>query len=189
MLTAFSALEDLESRGLEVGAAPIHSYRQLAGGKGTLGRTTCRPYDRVPLELGDLAYGRSDGPGRDRNEHHVARFKHCDLEQADPRGQPWHASNSQECLGREPERIELLQGSGGRVEPLAPAEYGGDEIARLKSRIAGSGNFADRAALQRFTELKGRAPAVHGRVGRGDLPDRATVHLLAWLGRRGITRK
>src|SRR6266850_1551750 len=156
--------------------------------KGTLGRTACRPYDRVPLELGDLACDRSDGTGRDRNEHHVARFKRCDLEQADPGRQPWHAGNSQECLGRESERIELLQGSGGCVEPLAPAEYGGDEIARVKSRIVGSGNFADRAALQRITELEGRAPAVHGRVGRGDLPDRAPVHLLARPGRRGITR-
>src|SRR6202011_3149872 len=108
--------------------------------KGTLGRTACRPYDRVPLELGDLAYNRSDGTGRDRNEHHVARFKHCDLEQADPSRQPWHAGNSQERLGREPERIELLQGCGGCVEPLAPAEYGGDEITRVKSRIVGNGN-------------------------------------------------
>src|ERR1700682_4210294 len=64
---------------------------------------------------------------------------------------PCHADTAQECLGREPERIELLQGSGRCVEPLAPAEPGGDDIARLKSGIVGSGHFADRAALQRFT--------------------------------------
>src|SRR5438552_1626945 len=34
--------------------------------KGTLSRTACRPYDGVTLELGDLAYDRSDGTGRDR---------------------------------------------------------------------------------------------------------------------------
>src|SRR6266851_10523448 len=79
-------------------------------------------------------------------------------------------------------------GSGRCVEPLAPAEPGGDEIARLKPRIVRSGNFADRAPVQRFTELEGWAPAVHGRVGRGDLPDRAPVRLLARLGRRGVTR-
>src|ERR1700680_579292 len=107
--------------------------------KGTLSRTACRPYDGVPPELGDLAYDRSDGTGRDRNEHHVARFKRCDLEQADPGRQPWHAGNSQECLGREPERIELLQGSGGGVYTVSTAEPGGDEIARLKSRIFGDG--------------------------------------------------
>src|SRR5438552_17769707 len=94
--------------------------------KCTLGRTARRPYDRVPLELGDLAYDRSDGTGRGRNEYHVARFKHCDLEQADPGRQPWHTGNSQECLRREPERIELLKGSGRCVVPLAPAEPGGD---------------------------------------------------------------
>src|SRR6266851_8632419 len=34
--------------------------------KGTLDRTAGRPYDRVLLELGDLAYDRSDGTGRGR---------------------------------------------------------------------------------------------------------------------------
>ena len=156
--------------------------------KGTLGRTACRPYDRVPLELGDLAHDRSDGTGSGRNEDHVVRFKHCDLEQADPGRQPWHAGNSQERLRGQPERIEFLQVSGRRVKPLAPAEYGEYEIAGPKLRIVGSGNFADRAALKRFTELEGRAPAVHGRVGRGDLPDCVRVHLLARPGQRGITR-
>src|SRR5713101_9796356 len=94
--------------------------------KGTLRRTACRPYDRVTLELGDLAYDRSDSTGGRRNEHRVTRFRHCDLEQADPSRQPWHAGNSQERLGREPERIELLQTSGSCVEPFAPAEPGGD---------------------------------------------------------------
>src|SRR5882672_5736668 len=90
--------------------------------KGTLGRTASRPYDRVPIELGDLAYDRSDSTGGGRNEHHVTRFGHCDLEQADPSRQPWHAGNSQESLWREPERIELLHASGRCVEPFAPAE-------------------------------------------------------------------
>src|ERR1700674_784167 len=54
-------------------------------------------------------------------------------------------------------RTYRVSGSGRCVVPLAPVESGGDEIARLKSRIVGSGNFADRAAIQRFTELEGRA--------------------------------
>src|SRR5207253_8341293 len=136
---------------------------------------------------GATTYARSYGHGRGRNEHHIARFKHCDLEQADPGRQPWHTGNSQECLGRQPERIELLKRSGRCVVPLAPAEPGGDEIARLKSRIVGSGNFADRRPIQRFTELEWWTPTVHGRVGRGDLTDRPPVRLLARLGRRGIT--
>src|SRR6267378_1475027 len=155
--------------------------------KGTFGRTARRPDDRVPLELGDLADDRSDGARGGRYEHHVTGFRYCDLQQADPSRQPWHAGNSQECLGREPERIELLQACGRCVEPFAPAEPGGDEIARLESRIVGSRNFADRPTLQRFNELEVRAPAVHGRVGRGDLPDRAG-HLLARPGRRRINR-
>src|SRR5258708_28097619 len=80
--------------------------------KGTFGRAACRSDDRVPLELGDLACDRSDGTGGGRYEHHVTGFGYCDLEQADPSRQPWHAGNSQECLGREPERIYLLQASG-----------------------------------------------------------------------------
>src|SRR5882762_10322152 len=156
--------------------------------KGTFGRAACRSDDRVPLELGDLACDRSDGTGGGRNEHHVTGFRYCDLEQADPGRQPWHAGNAQECLGREPGRIELLQACGRCVEPYAPAEPGGDQIARLESRIVGSRNFADRPALQRFTDLEVRAPAVHGRVRRCDLPDRASGRLLARLGRRRINR-
>src|SRR6266446_4715705 len=82
------------------------------------------------------------------------------------------------------------------VSPGMPATprnaWGGSpnvsSFARLESRIVGSRNFADRPTLQRFTELEVRAPAVHGRVGRGDLPDRASGHLLARPGRRRVDR-
>src|SRR5467141_3358037 len=38
------------------------------------------------------------------------------------------------------------------------------------------------------SDLEARAPAVHGRVGRGDLPDRACGHLLARPRRRRVNR-
>src|SRR5258705_13492492 len=83
---------------------------------------------------------------------------------------PGMPATPRNAWGGSPNVSSFCRGSGGCVEPLAPAEYGGDEIARVKSRIVGSGNFADRAALQRITELEGPAPAVHGRVGRGEIP-------------------
>src|ERR1700692_4647055 len=52
---------------------------------------------------------------------------------------------------------------------LGPANAGGAELATFEARMVGSRNFADRAALQLFTDLEARAPAVHGRIGRGDL--------------------
>src|SRR5882762_2440179 len=89
---------------------------------------------------------------------------------------------------REPQCIEFLHGADRRVEPFPPAKHGRDEIAWLKTGVLGCNNFTDRASLQHFARLERRAPAVHSRIGRGNLSDFARWRCPAQWGVRVITR-
>src|SRR5438128_11366243 len=74
---------------------------------------------------------------------------------------PGMPATPRNAWGGSPNVSSFCRVPAGALKPFAPAEPGGDEIARLESRIVGSRNFADRPALQRFTDLEVRAPAVH----------------------------
>src|SRR5436309_4388452 len=180
---------------------PQQGVGQIAGGlvindvvdtnvpeKSALVRAACRSYDRVPFKLGNLAGDRPNGTSRGRDKHHVARLKRGYLQKAAPGRQTRHAGNAQERLRREPQRIELLHGAGRRVESLPPTKHGRDEIAWLETWVLGRNNFPDRASLQRFAQLEQWAPAVHSRIGRGNLSDFARWCYLAQRKVRVITR-
>jgi len=163
--------------------------------KATLGRTALAdPITVLPLELGDLAWRpirrQSTGGGAARNDHHVTRSRHCDLEQAtDPKPSAMACRQTPGMPGAGARLVSrLLQGLRHVREPFAPAEPGGDEIAGLNrgSSEAATSPIAPPSSTSPTWKL-GRQPLTSSSWRRGS-PRSRPRHLFARPGRSRIDR-
>jgi len=117
--------------------------------KGTFCGTARRPDDRVPLELGDLAYDRSDGARGGRYEHHVTGLGIAILSKPTQAVSPGMPATPG-CLGREPKVSSFCRLAAGALnrsrQPRSSHKpYVNARNSRRRTRSCTSAKAAQRA--------------------------------------------
>ena len=131
--------------------------------EGAFLRASGRGHDRRTLDPGDLAGCRADRSGPSGDEEGLTGLDPCDVFQADEAGQPRQAGDAEQRLGRQARVGKRPEGTGRRVEDLAPAQHRLHEVAFGEAGAPRRDHPADRPALQRLAQLEGRHVAVHPR--------------------------